>query len=105
MENISFGLHFDPPPSGIDWSVNYHLGGSTFLNDYSKQYYSGQVQQRSTNQLVNEGLYRPENAKGEMQILIIGCYLHHVKIWYEFIEKFMNWTLLLLKMFYLLVFL
>ena len=40
IKNNATGFQFDPPPPGIDWSVNYHLGGSTFLNDYSKQYYS-----------------------------------------------------------------
>ena len=87
IENYDIGIHFDLPPPGIEWSFNFHDLGSTFLNYFSQHYYSGDVQQPSMFGLINQELYRPESAKGEMQIIIIGCFLHHVKIWYEFFQR------------------
>ena len=71
-----------------DWSRNYDPDAATWMNRYKAKYYSN-AQARVDDQpfaMDEEGKYRPENAKGHAQTLLIGMFLILYKRWLSYFD-------------------
>ena len=77
-----------------DWSCNYDPNASTWLDEHKKRYYGNQANNNNNDNdnepqvctLDNETKYRPENAKGYAQKLLIGMFLMLYKRWLAYFD-------------------
>lgn len=86
------GIDFDdvdfPPPSpSHNWSLDFEPDAISWLHDLKKKFYSGGVVDDELGGAFRETLYRPENAQGETQRLIIGAFLLHIREWMSYFNS------------------
>ena len=78
----------DPSPD-YDWSQNYKEGAETWLETYKDKFYEAQTNATGNDSsshdldLFTPALYRPDNARGYHQRMLIGCLLYQLYVWHR----------------------
>ena len=80
-----------PPPDGYDWSAGRSEGAEVWLHNYKQEFYrrrTAGIVAGSAEPLVlfNPDVYRPENAKGHSQRLLVFGLIYQIKTWLAFLS-------------------
>jgi hypothetical protein len=93
-EDISADLFesLPDPPADYDWSAGRRPGGETWLADFKERYYQehhGGVVHGTSRRLVlfDPGTYKPENARGLSQQLLVYGVIYQLYQWHLFRER------------------